>query len=202
MRGTRRARLRSPGQLWGRRTILVGLALIAIAVLGALILLVADDDGGSQMAVQEGGDQTQSEVGESLNDAKSGISVEWPSDWIKVEKRGVFGFQSPDRTLQVLISAPADDTGADQLRRDAIASTAADYKNPVVRTGKGRTIGGLQAAGATVRGQGPGGQSVTLVAVAAGKQKAYLFEVLTAENAPSKRLVEAQLILNSLQLSK
>jgi hypothetical protein len=209
MRETRRARLQAPGQLWGRRTALAGLALIALAVLGGLILLTDDGDdggdrtgGGDRTAVQEGVSQSQPEVGQSLNDAKSGISVEWPSDWTKVEKRGAIGFQSPDKTLLVLISAPADAADADQLRKDAIAATAAGYKNPVVRPGKGRTIGGLPADGATVSGQGPGGQSVTLVAVAAGKQKAYLFEVLTAENAPTKRLVEAQLILNSLQLSR
>jgi hypothetical protein len=204
MRDTRRRRLRSPGQLWGRRTVLAGLALIALAVLGAIILLAEDDDdgGGSQTAVQQGVDQRLPEVGASLDDAKTGIAVEWPADWTKVEKRGAFGFRSPDRTLLVLISAPADAADADQLRKDAIASTAAEYKNPVVRPGKGRTIGGLRAEGATISGRGPGGQSLTLVAVAAGKQHAYLFQVLTTENAPSKRLVEAQLILNSLRLRK
>jgi hypothetical protein len=152
--------------------------------------------------VQKTVGQTQSEAGESLDDAKRGISVEWPSDWTKIEKRGAIGFQSPDRSLLVLISAPAGAADADQLRKDAIASTAAGYKNPVVRPGKGRTIGGLRAEGATISGQGPGGRSATLVAVAAGRKYAYLFEVVTAENAPSKRLVEAQLILNSLQLKK
>jgi hypothetical protein len=102
----------------------------------------------------------------------------------------------------VAISAPADAADADQLRKEAIASTAAEYKNPVVRPGKGRTIGGLPAEGATISGRGPAGQSTSLVAVASGKQKGYLFEVFTAGSAPSGRLVEAQLILNSLRLSK
>jgi hypothetical protein len=114
----------------------------------------------------------------------------------------VTAFQSPDRTIAVAISAPTDAVDADQLRRDAIASAAAGYKKPVVRQGKGRTIGGLRAEGATISGKGPGGPSTSLVAVAPGKRKAYLLEVFTTANAPSQRLVEAQLILNSLRLSR
>ncbi|MGH2984907.1 MAG: hypothetical protein ACRDK5_11775 [Solirubrobacterales bacterium] len=196
----RRARLRSPGQLWGRRTILVGLAVIALAVVGSLSLLA--DDGGNQSPVEEGVDEEQSELGESLDDANSGISVNWPSDWNKLEKGGVFGFQSPDKMVLVAISAPADAAAADQLRKDAIASTAAEYQNPLARPGKGRSIGGLRSEGAAISGKGASGQSATLVAVAAGKRKAYLLEVYTAADAPSERLVDAQLIVNSLQLSK
>jgi hypothetical protein len=114
----------------------------------------------------------------------------------------VLAFQSPDRAVAVAISAPAVTVAADQLRRDAIASAAAGYAKPVVRPGKGRSVGGLRAEGATISGNGPGGPSTSLVAVAAGREKAYLLEVLTAADAPSERLVEAQLILNSLRLSK
>jgi hypothetical protein len=177
--------------------------MIAVAVIGGLTLVADDDDdGGRTSPVQAGTTVQKAELGKSLDDANSGISVSWPGDWRKLEKGGVFAFQSPDKTVVLAISAPADAAGADQLRKDAIASTAAAYKNPVVRPGKGRTIGGRRAEGATISGRGPAGQSTSLVAVAAGKQNAYLFQVYSAGGAPSDHLVEAQLILNSLQLSK
>jgi hypothetical protein len=184
--------------------VLAGLALIAVAIFGALLLLAEDDDGGSTTPVEAGTSeqQQQSELGSSLDDPKSGIAVQWPADWVKLERKGVFAFRSPDRTLVVAISTPAEAADADELRKGAIASNAEAYEKPVVRHGKGRTIGGLEAEGATISGKGPSGESRSLVAVAAGKERAYLFEVLTAASAPTERLVEAQLILNSLRLTR
>jgi hypothetical protein len=183
--------------------VLVGLGVIAVAVIGA-IALITDDGGGEEEAAPERTEAVvqPSALGQSLEDPKSGIAVQWPSDWTKLEKGGVFAFRSPDRTVLVGISAPASTGEADEVRKAAIASSASGYKNPMIRPGKGRTIGGLSATGATISGQGPGGRQATLVAVAAGKRTAYLFETVTAANAPTERLVEAQLILNSLKLTK
>jgi hypothetical protein len=182
--------------------VLVGLVLIALAVLGGVILLTDDGGGSNRTGAQPAAIELPTELGESLDNASSGISVSWPSEWTKREKGGVFAFQSPDKTVVLAISAPAGAADADQLRRDAIASAASGYKKPAVRPGKGRTIGGLRAEGAIISGQGPSGESRSLIAVAPGRQKAYLLEVLTADGAPSERLVEAQLILNSLRLSR
>ena len=199
-RPARRARLLSPRELWGRRTILVGLILIVLAGFGALLLLAEDDD--QQPAVEEVVEQEQAELGESLDDPKSGISVQWPSEWRKLEKGGVFAFQSPDRGVLVAISAPEEAAAADQLRKDSIAATSEQYADPEVRPGKGTKVGGLEAAGAVISGKGPGGRSTSLVAVAPGSSRAYLLEVITAAGAPQEDLAGAQLILNSLELSK
>jgi hypothetical protein len=181
----------------------VGLALIAVAFLGAMLVLLEDDDDREpREPAQEATGQPLPEPGESLDAAASGISAKWPSDWTKLEKGGVLAFRSPDKTVLVGISAPGDAADAGELRKGAIASAADAYKDPVVRPGKGSTIGGLEASGATIRGEGSGGGRVTLVAVAAGRQKAYLLEVVSADNAPPQRVVEAQQILNSLQLTK
>jgi len=197
----RRGRLRSPGQIWGRRTILIGLAFIALALFGALLVL-AEDDNGDQSPAVEAVEAQGGELSESLDDAKSGISVRWPSDWRPLEKGGVFAFQSPDKSVLIAISAPEDVAGADQLRKDAIAATSESYSDPTVRPGKGRTIGGLNTAGAVISGKGPSGQSTTLVAVAEGETRAYLVELYTAAKASEANLVDAQLILNSLELGK
>ena len=167
------------------------------------MVLLTDDGGGDNRTPERSRTvELPTELGRSLDDAASGISVSWPNEWRKLEKGGVLAFQSPDKTMVVAISAPAGAADADRLRKGAIASAASGYKNPVVRPGKGRTIGGLRAEGATISGRGPRGESRSLIAVAPGRQKAYLLEVFTAEGAPSERLVEAQLILNSLRLSK
>lgn len=200
-RPARRARLLSPRELWGRRTILVGLILIVLAGFGALLVLAEDDDD-QQPAVEEVVEREQAELGESLDDPKSGISVQWPSEWRKLEKGGVFAFQSPDRGVLVAISAPEEAAAADQLRKDSIAATSEQYADPEVRPGKGTKVGGLEAAGAVISGKGPGGRSTSLVAVAPGSSRAYLLEVITAAGAPQEDLAGAQLILNSLELSK
>jgi hypothetical protein len=196
----RRARLRSRGQLWGRRTILTGLVFVVLAAIGGVLLLAEDSD--NQPAVVEMVKEEQSELGESLDDPKSGISVQWPSGWRKLEKGGVFAFQSPDRQVLVAISAPQDAAAADQLRKDSIAATSEQYADPKVRPGKGTKVGGLEAAGAVITGKGPGGRSTSLVAVAPGSSRADLLEVVTAADAPEQDLAGAQLILNSLELSK
>jgi hypothetical protein len=199
-RPARRARLRSPGQLWGRRSVLAGLALIALAIIGGIVLLVdGDGDGDSEeSAAQRLLSERQGELTESLDDAKTGIAVNWPSSWEKLEKRGAFGFRSPDRDLLISISAPAPSGDADALREGAIDQVRREYGEATVQRGKGRTIGGLTATGAIV--QGP--NSTTLVAVAPGKERAYLFQVLTRPDVAAETLVDGQLILGSLELSK
>ena len=178
---------------------LVGLVLVVLAAIGAVLVLGEDDDD-QQPADEEVVEQ--GELSESLDDPKSGISVQWPSEWRKLEKGGVFAFQSPDRQVLVAISAPEDAAAADQLRKDSIAATSGQYADPKVRPGKGTKIGGLEAAGAVISGKGPGGRSTSLVAVAPGSSRAYLLEVVKADSAPEQDLAGAQLILNSLELSK
>jgi hypothetical protein len=171
---------------------------VVLAGIGGLLLLGDGDDPPVVEMVEEG----QGELGKSLVDSKSGIAVQWPSDWSKLEKGGVFAFRSPDKRVLVAISAPDDADAADQLRKDSIAATSEEYADPDVRPGKGTKIGGLEAAGAVISGKGPAGRSTSLVAVAPGSSRAYLLEVFTAAGAPQADLAGAQLILNSLELSK
>jgi hypothetical protein len=172
-----------------------------LAAIGALLVLAEDDDD-QQPAVEEVVEEQKGGLSKSLDDRKSGISVQWPSEWRKLEKGGVFAFQSPDRRVLVAISAPEDAAAADQLRKDSIAATSDQYADPKVRPGKGTKVGGLEAAGAVIGGKGPGGRSTSLVAVAPGRSMAYLLEVFKAADAPEQDLAGAQLILNSLELSK
>ena len=65
----------------------------------------------------------------------------------------------------------------------------------------GKEVGGLDAKGAVVSAHtGDGTALRMLVAVASGKAHTYLVQVLTARGAPTRRLAEAQLALNTLRL--
>lgn len=164
--------------------------LLIAAAIGGLVLLGTGDDGGSE---------EETELTGSLSDSDTGISLRWPSDWEKLEKGGKFVLRSPDSKVVLAISAPAPASDAPQVRKSAIAATAELYRNPTVGRGGDRTIGGLQSAGAVVSGRGPGGPSKTLVAVAAGETHTYVLELYAGAGAS---LLDAQLILNSLELSK
>jgi hypothetical protein len=186
--------LLSPGQLWGLRAIALGAILVIAAIIGGLVSLGGGDD-------EDGGDHTQ-ELQTSLVDPETGIGVHWPRGWAKLEKADKFAFQSPDKAVLVAISAPAPASQAAQVRRDVIAATAQQYRNPTIGRGSDRKFGGLESAGALISGRGPRGPSTTLVAVAPGATKAYLLEVYSASGASAEALAGAQLILNSLELIK
>jgi hypothetical protein len=178
---------------------LVGLALIVVAIIGGIALLADSGDGdGDESAAQRAVSERQSELTESLNDESTGILVKWPSEWEKLEKRGAFGFRSPDSKLVISISAPSAADGADALRERVIDEVRQEYGRSTVSRGSGSSFGGLEAAGATI--QGP--NSSTLVAVAPGEERAYLLQVVTQPDAPGETLVDGQLILGSLELSR
>jgi hypothetical protein len=170
----------------------LGVVLVIAAVIGGLVLLGRGDDD----------DEAGPEPIQSLNDARAGISLQWPGDWANLEKGGRFVFRSPDGMVVLTISAPAAASDAARVRKGIIAATTEVYRNPMVGPGRDRKIGGLESAGAVISGRGPHGPSRTLVAVAAGETKAYLLELYVGAGADQASLAGAQLILNSLELSK
>jgi hypothetical protein len=183
--------------------VLAGLALIGVAIFGALLLLAEDDDGEEAAPERAVTTAPPPEPGESLEDTKTGISVNWPSDWDRREKNGTYAFRSPDEKLVLSISAPAPARDADELRKGAIESIREEYDKATVLSGKGRTIGGLPAAGALIKAtQRSGAPLRILVAVAQGRQRAYLLEVISATDTPPGTLAEGQAILASIQLKR
>lgn len=175
--------------------------LAAIVVPG--YLLANRHLGGGDDPVQSELERKVAGLTESLEDPKTGISARWPEAWEQQKRDGAFVFRSPDRRLAISISTPAPARDADDLRKGVISTIEEEYRKATVRHGKGRTIGGLPAKGAVIEARRRSGDRLRiLVAVAKGRKRAYLLEVLTAPETRSDTLVDGQLILSSVQLGR
>ena len=140
---------------------------------------------------------------ESLDDPKTGISARWPAAWDRRERDGAVAFRSPNAKMVISISTPAPARDADELRKGAISSIEEEYRKAKIQHGKGRTIGGLPAKGAVINArQRSGDPARILVAVARGRKRSYLLQVVSAPGTPSDTLIDGQLILSSIRLSR
>lgn len=184
----------------------VGAAVIVAAVVvpGYLLAVRHSDDGdATQDVVSSEVERRAAGLTESLEDPKTGISARWPDGWTQRERDGAHAFRSPDGKLVISISAPAPARDADELRSGAIDSVREESRKATVGYGKGRQIGGLQAEGAVIDATQRSGDRVRiLIAVARGRERAYLLQVLSARDVPAETLVDGQLILGSIELSR
>lgn len=139
----------------------------------------------------------------TLRDAKAGISASYPADWDRSARSGVHVMESPDGCAAVAVSDPGSAARADSIREDAIAELQeALGEGASVSPGEGRTIGGLEATGATVSVGSGGDRRSALIAVAAGEERAYLIQVTLASSGCVESLAGAQAIVNSLRLTR
>jgi hypothetical protein len=139
----------------------------------------------------------------SIDDEKTGIFVAWPLDWRRLERDGAITLQSPDRTLVISLSAPAPAREAPALRQQAVEAVRRTYADVEVRPGRGRSIDGRSAAGAVIEGTAPSGDRQRLViAVARGRERAYLLQVFAGLRSTESTAGAGQLILNSIELSR
>jgi hypothetical protein len=82
-----------------------------------------------------------------------------------------------------------------------LSEIKARYDGVSVTPGVGKQVGGLEAEGAVISARNQAGTPLRmLVAVGSGKAHTYLVQVLSARDAPTRRLAEAQLTLNTLRL--
>jgi hypothetical protein len=192
--------------MWGRRSVAVGVLLVAIALIGGLILLIAggDDDPGS-------GTKSTSDVALLQNrfldrtvvDADKGISVRRPASWKVTKEQGVTNIQSKDRCLVMQLSAPVPAGKADELRKDGITVLRDRYKNARVQPGTRSQIGGIPTTSDTITVKDPKGNDVrVLLSVGTGKKNAYLTEVVVRDSSCQGDLQLAQLMLGRAQFTK
>jgi hypothetical protein len=100
-----------------------------------------------------------------------------------------------------VIAAPAPAADADAVLEQALGAFEAEYDDVEIAPGSGREIGGIEAKGAVVEATRAGEKLRVIVAVAPGKEHAYLVEVFTTTEISAERLREAQVVLNSLELN-
>lgn len=194
--------------MWGRRSVAVGVVLVALALIGGLILLIAggDDDDGS-----DSGGQTTANVSDLQNrfldrtavDADNGISIRRPASWKVTKEHGVTNIQSKDRCLVTQLSAPVPAGKADELRKDGVSVLRDQYRDAKVQPGPRSPIGGVPTTSTTIVVKDPKGNSVrVLLSVGSGKTNAYLTQVVVRDPSCQGDLQLAQLMLSSAQFTK
>jgi hypothetical protein len=188
------------------------LALILLAAIGLSVAvlafdvnlpLVGDDDAKEDLTKPPA-------LTEATTVREDGLTVGWPASWSDRRSGGLGGplrLASADGSVTVALSAPAivkKPRGRGIVLNDAIKAIRRNYERVrVTRVERPAPIGGYPTRQAVILAQNKRGVPLRiLVAVAWKKKLAYLVEVFTAENAPPRRIVEAQTVLTSVRLSK
>jgi hypothetical protein len=183
--------------IWRRRLALMAVIGLVVAIPVTLLVRSADDD--------DGGART-TEIAEQLppqkttSDKRLAIAYAAPKGWKSKREGDVLTLRSRDGSVRVGIAAPASADAAPKVLDDALAGLRASYESVEINRGSGRMIGGLDAKGAVVRAQSDNVDIRILVAVAAGRKRAYLVELFTGAAAATKPVAQAQQLLNSLRL--
>jgi hypothetical protein len=192
----RRATLVRPGEMWGRRSVGVGVLLIAIALIGGLILLISggdDNDSGSAT-------KSTADVAALQNRFldRTVVNID------KVSKaHGVTNIQSKDRCLVMQLSAPVPAARAKALRKDGITVLRDQFKNAKVQPAASSQTGGVPTRSDTITFKDPKGNNVrVLLSVGTGQKNAYLTEVVVRDPSCQGDLQLAQLMLGSAQFTK
>jgi hypothetical protein len=201
---TRRARLRRPGELWGRRSVAIGALLIGAALIGAIVLLIVGGGGDS-------GSKTSTQISELQNRflqhtivvPDKGISVRRPADWTDSQRSGVISVQSHDRCLAMTLSAPAPAGQSNSLRSNSVRLLRRSYKGATVGTAPSSQVGGIPTVSNTISFTDPKGNDIkTLVSVGSGSKYTYLTEIVVRSQSCQGDLSLAQLVLSSVQYTK
>jgi hypothetical protein len=183
--------------IWRRRLVLMAVVGLVVAIPVTLLVRSADDDDGGGGAADSA---EQLPLQKASSDKGLAITYSAPKGWKSKREGDVLTLQSRDGTVRVGIAAPAAARAADRVLDDALAGLRASYDSVEVNPGSGRMIGGLEAKGAVVSARSDKVDIRILVAVAAGRKRAYLIELFTSEAAAGKPVTQAQQLLNSLRL--
>jgi hypothetical protein len=193
--------------MWGRRSVAAGTLLVALALIGGLILLIAGgDDNDSQPVTTRTVDVTQLQnrfLDRTAVDADKGISIRRPASWKASKEHGVTNIQSKDRCLVMQLSAPVPAGKAAELRKDGITVLRDQYRSARVQPGSRSAIGGVPTRSDTITVKDPKGNNVrVLLSVGTGKSNAYLTQVIVRDPSCQGDLQLAQLMLGTAQFTK
>ncbi|MFL5907095.1 MAG: hypothetical protein ACJ75Z_05815 [Solirubrobacterales bacterium] len=197
--------MRRPQELWGRRTVAIGIVLVGLALIGAIVLLIAGGDDNDNNASQGG---VPPELQDKLLQRTvvipdKGISVRRPANWTSTKQNDVINIQSHDRCLAMNISAPVPANKANALRQDGVKVLKSEYKKVVVRAAQGPQVGGIPTTtNAITVTDSKGHQISVLLNVGKGTKYAYLSEVVVRDARCQGDLQLANLMLNAAQFTK
>ena len=195
--------------MWGRRSVAVGVLLVAIAVIGGVILLVTGDDDsdrGSGAGPAPAADLNELQdrfLDRTVVIPSDGISVRRPADWKDSKEQGVITLLSPNRCVSVSMSAPAGAKGAKGLMDDSLGALRQTYKKVAVVPGGQGAIGGVPTTSRTIQlTDAKGNRRRVLLGVGTGNKNAYLTQVVLGNPSCQGELALAQVILSSAEFTK
>jgi hypothetical protein len=195
-----------PRELWGRRSVAVGVVLVAIALIGGLILLITGGDAGNGSGPKPTADLSQLQnrfLDQTVVNPDKGISVRRPASWEVTKKAGVINIQSKDNCAVMQLSAPVPAGRAKALRQDGINVLRSQFRNARVQPAANSPIGGVPTRSDTITFKDPKGNNVrVLLSVGTGKRNAYLTEVVVRDPSCQGDLQMAQLMLSSAEFTK
>lgn len=194
-----------PQEMWGRRTVGIGVILVALAFIGGVILLITGGGGGGSSS--SGKNPTLAEVQDRLLKntvvvPSRGISVRRPASWTGTKQNNTIRIRSQDNCLVMTLSAPTDAGRQRSLMQDSVKFLRQNYKGVNVRSLGTSQMGGVPTIqnGVTLR-DSKGHPVSILLAVGKGKKYAYLTNV-TARPTCVTDLTVGQIVLSSLQYTK
>jgi hypothetical protein len=193
--------------MWGRRSVVIGALLVAIALVGGLLLLIAGgDDSGTDSGTRSTADISQLQnrfLDRTVVDSDKGISIRRPTSWKVNKEHGVTNIQSKDRCLAMQLSAPVAAGRAKALQKDGITVLRGQFKNMKVRPGSTARVGGVPTRSNTITLTDPKGNAVrVLLSVGTGRKNAYLTEVVVRDPSCQGDLQLAQLMLSTAAFTK
>ncbi len=202
----RRARLQRPGELWGRRSVAVGVVLIAAALIGGLVLIFAGGDGGDHSAVntaKQASNLQDKFLKHTVVVAAKGISVRRPANWKDSKHGGVIALQSHDRCLAMTLSAPQGKGQAKSLRTNSLAVLKRSFGNAKVLSAPDSPVGGIPTTTDALSLKDQKGNPIrVLLSVGTGKKYAYLTEIVVRDPRCQGDLQLGQVVLSSIQYTK
>ena len=187
--------------IWKRRAVLMAVIALIVAIPVAIAL------GGGGDEPDPAADPPQAaapELGEVDSNRKLGVVLRLPDGWTRRDKKDAVAYRSADRSVLVAISAPGPAGDADSIQSAAVDAVKGQYRGvDVIRTSSRGRLGGRPAETAAIAARNPKSRDPVriLASTAKGERRAYLVEVFAAGSDPTAALIQAQAVLNGLQLN-
>ena len=182
----------------------VGLVVIAALVLAAMGATAALVLGGGSA---DGGGQTtppgpRTAAGKLFSSRALGVAGIRPPGWRLETSRRAVRLRSPGRAGVVAVSTAPASVGARALMGSTLAALTRSYRREKLSRRRRASLGGY--AGIAVSGSATNARGVRLellVSTARGRRRTYLVQAFVAHSAGALRLAEAQVLVDSLELS-
>jgi len=200
----RRARMARPRQQWGRRTVAVGVVLVAAALFGGVLLLIlgSDDNGG------DGGETPKQAVDlqdkylkHTVVDAEKGISVRRPKNWSDRKNDHVITLRSRDGCVAMTLAAPGGSDEAGQLHDQSLTLFRHTF-DAKINPAPDSKVGGIPTKSDRIVFHRGGHRIAVLLSVGKGDKNTYLTETVVRDPSCRGSLQLAQLVQTSIEYTK